>query len=420
MTRPKIILISSTVVVLSLLLFLYFNNFFKFNADENNQTRTDATTISGQASITFQDGDGNIFSESSSILKIAKNPTKVSSSANINANTNSHSQSTNQNTNISANLTQNTNAEAVVSQNPANTNSANANSAIQNSNSNSSAAPATTVNNQPISIAQAPAATTNLSKSKIVFDKTSANADGRDAICLQITLINQDDSTNLVVRPLVSVVGGADLGTLILRDQKWNSCLASTAVGNKNITISAAGSIIGERAVNFVLPVDVVQQLKLEDAITSTITQQQVLDLKAASIVAGPISTASKAKVITNNDYLTISGTGTPDTTIRVTIHSPETIEKTVTVDSLGQWSLTLDQQLSAGDHSVEIVAFDKYGNQSTSQTISRFSVSKHTSKPIIISIIIGTLIIAIFAYLLTKKRRFQPYSQPISYPPAY
>lgn len=55
-------------------------------------------------------------------------------------------------------------------------------------------------------------------------------------------------------------------------------------------------------------------------------------------------------------------GTASPGESVKITIHSPETIQEEITADSNGNWTYRPSTPLSPGEHTITIVSKDKFG----------------------------------------------------------
>jgi len=73
------------------------------------------------------------------------------------------------------------------------------------------------------------------------------------------------------------------------------------------------------------------------------------------------------------------SGTALPNGTVKITIHSDEGIEVTVTADGLGNWTYRPERELSPGEHTITISTKDSAG---TTRFITRaFSIFEEGSQ---------------------------------------
>lgn len=220
----------------------------------------------------------------------------------------------------------------------------------------------------------------DIAKSTVSFDKLAAVSNGQDKICMSITMKDKNGKVVTATKPTVQVIGGVDLTELALSGDSWSLCMSSTSASDKKVTTSIYGVIFSDQALSFTLPPVVEQILKTKEPEATALTQSAVLDLELDKVLGDIILPAEANKTAGENDLVQFEGTGDPNTIIKVLIHSPEQIEREVTVDSSGKWSLKLDQKLSVGQHRVQVVVLDRYGNQSSAKTLTTFSIVKSQS----------------------------------------
>ena len=251
------------------------------------------------------------------------------------------------------------------------------------------------------------------SKSEVVFDKTTAEANGSEKLCASIK-VKKYSTIVTSIKPTLKTEGGLDLSDPTLNGKTWQVCATSTVAGDKRIMISVANYLVKDQTVSFTsLPAE----QNLATTIASIASDGEVktpTDLvRKLLLVEGNVSVAKKndffnRKQITDIDLIKISGRSYSNTKIDLYIHSTEAVQQTVTADENGQWSVNLVQALAAGNHRVEVAVIDKYGNESESMKISNFEVVQSNSKIMWIYIISGVSIIGIFAFLFVqiKNRR--------------
>jgi outer membrane biosynthesis protein TonB len=249
----------------------------------------------------------------------------------------------------------------------------------------------------------------DISKSTILFDKVTAISSGLDKICENITLRDKSGKSITATKPTVGVVGGVDIGELILSGESWNICMSSTSAGDKKVTTSLYGIIINEQSITYTLPPEEVQMLKTKNPENPVISQASVLEVQLNQTLGDIILPPAANKIATDNDLIAIGGTGTPDSILKVSIHSSQQIDKEVIVGSNGKWNLKLDQTLAVGQHNVQVAVVDRYGNESSVKTLTTFSVVKSKS-PLLSYIGAGVilLILIVLAFFLTRKSKKQ------------
>ncbi len=134
------------------------------------------------------------------------------------------------------------------------------------------------------------------------------------------------------------------------------------------------------------------------------------------SSVGGKTVSGSATTISTTNNQPTLSGTAEAGSTVAVSI-SPDSLSGTATAAEDGSWSLSLNQQLSNGEHTVTITTTDTAGNSQTATltlnvnagtkaTTTVAPTGDSTSRMTLVGII--GLVVAI-AGLVLATRRGQP-----------
>jgi len=121
---------------------------------------------------------------------------------------------------------------------------------------------------------------------------------------------------------------------------------------------------------------------------TSDSPQAQATTLSPAGVALQQITIDGKTSIptgsvtISSSQSLLLSGTGAPNSTVKLTIHStPKTV--TVTTDSSGKWNYTISG-LSPGDHYVEASQADSTGSFSTPTKVLSFKVVQSKTAAIV------------------------------------
>ena len=237
----------------------------------------------------------------------------------------------------------------------------------------------------PISDTPAPTASSTSSKPKtfsqsvpvsskesaVTFDKTTAEANGTDKICMSVTVKNSSGGIIKNIKPDITIMGGADVAGNELTGDSWTVCLTSASAGTKRLIVSVSGIVIKDTQIEF-------GSLRVSEGETTPLLT--LSDLIAS--ISGTITTERRFAILDRNsitswDKLEISGSAAPDTSLKVYVFSNQ-ISKEVSVNSDGKWNLKLNQALDPGSHRVEAAALDKYGNESKSKVIAVFDVKKY------------------------------------------
>jgi hypothetical protein len=261
------------------------------------------------------------------------------------------------------------------------------------------AKPKTTTKATPASYSDV-VSTVMLAKSTVVFDKNIATADGKDKVCVQVSLRDQNDAAITNMTPALVAVGGADISEIALSGDAWNACISSTAAGDKKITTSVSGIVLKEQVLSFSAAVET-KTSTVEKELPTAVLEKDLIEVTAEIILP------AGAKVSTDRDFISISGKAKAGSIVKVTVHSDQAIEKEVTADSSGNWNLELDQTLAVGSHRVEVALADKYGNQSTTKVVAKFEVTKSSSPLIYIALGYGifSLLIIVVTFLLIRRQ---------------
>lgn len=233
-------------------------------------------------------------------------------------------------------------------------------------------------------------------ESAVTFDKTTAEANGVDKICMSVTVKNSSGAIIKNIKPDITIMGGADVAGNELSGDSWAVCLTSASAGTKRLIVSASGIVIKDTQIEF-------GSLRVGEGETTPLLT--LSDLIAS--ISGTVTTERRFAILDRNsitswDKLEISGTAESDTSLKVYVFSNQ-ISKEVSVNSDGKWSLKLNQVLDPGSHRVEAAALDKYGNESKSKVIAVFDVKKY--RPYDAFIMIAFIILGI--WILVETARF-------------
>ncbi|MEI8143575.1 MAG: cohesin domain-containing protein [Candidatus Berkelbacteria bacterium] len=259
------------------------------------------------------------------------------------------------------------------------------------------------------------ATTYNFSKSEIVFDKTTAIADGSDKICASI-IVKNFGTIITDLKPTIKIEGGADLTNIDLNKNSWNFCTTSTTASAKRLMISVQSRLIKDQMVSFsslatTATLEPAAEKIDDNQVAEPVENSRDLVLQQLSSVTGNVSIITKKDILnksgfTDVDLIEISGTATPGLKLKLYIYPSVFIRKYVAAGDDGKWSTKISKPLTPGAYRVDAAVIDNYDQESDATLVANFTVAKSNNKTLIFSAIGGIIAIILVIILIIYRRR--------------